>query len=178
MIRRLIGRFTAEGETLLPPWVAPVFALLCVLLVPWTMWTLYTLPDRALADHWRIVWGGFDLALAASFAFMVTTIVRRSTWTPVSASITATLLVCDAWFDVLTAHGMASVSVSIAEALLVELPLAAICLLVARDIERALATIVPYIFEAGFTIRDRRLVPPEPIDVATEATVSRPEPRG
>ena len=44
----------------------------------------------------------------------------------------------DAWFDILTSSGHVELAFAIAEALLVELPLAVVCLLLARDAERIL----------------------------------------
>ncbi len=54
----------------------------------------------------------------------------------------AGLLVCDAWFDVLTArHGGELVEATL-EAGLVELPLAALCFWLATDTERTLVRAV------------------------------------
>ena len=44
---------------------------------------------------------------------------------------TATLLVVDAWFDILTSHRGEELAVAITMALVVELPLAALCLVIA-----------------------------------------------
>jgi hypothetical protein len=50
-----------------------------------------------------------------------------------------TLLFVDAWFDVLTASSRSEFVVAIVEAAVVELPIAVICLLLARSVERRLA---------------------------------------
>jgi hypothetical protein len=131
--QRQIDRLALSGRPLHPRWIAVLFGLGALVLAPWVVYLLLSLPDEALADHWRLAWSGFDLGLAASFALMAITIARRSSWVPVSASSTATLLCSDAWFDVLTAHGEATFRIALCEALLVELPMAAICLYVARD---------------------------------------------
>jgi hypothetical protein len=60
----------------------------------------------------------------------------------VPAAITGTLLVCDAWFDVLTAQPGSELLESLAEAGLAELPLAALCFWLAVDSERTLARAV------------------------------------
>jgi len=57
---------------------------------------------------------------------------HRSSWLDTVASATATLLVVDAWFDTLTASTGTELGIALAMALLVELPLAALCVLVAR----------------------------------------------
>ncbi len=54
-----------------------------------------------------------------------------------TAIITATLLVCDAWFDVVLDWGTRHVAVSIATALLAELPLAGLLVRVAVRLIRA-----------------------------------------
>jgi hypothetical protein len=65
---------------------------------------------------------------------------RRSPWLEGAATATATLLFVDAWFDVLTSSTRAELVASVTEALLVELPLAVLCVLLARGVVRRLAT--------------------------------------
>jgi len=50
----------------------------------------------------------------------------------------AALLAVDAWFDILTSSSRLELGTAIGEAVLVELPLALLCLLLARDAERVL----------------------------------------
>jgi hypothetical protein len=45
-------------------------------------------------------------------------------------------------------------------AFVIELPLAFLCFWIARNIARAMEVARPYLLAAGFTIRDRKLVPP------------------
>jgi hypothetical protein len=54
------------------------------------------------------------------------------------------LLLVDAWFDVTTSTPGIELAASLAEALLVELPIAILCLLLARDTERILALSVAW----------------------------------
>ena len=63
---------------------------------------------------------------------------RRSPWLEGAATAATTLLFVDAWFDVLTSSTRAEFAIAITEALVVELPLAFLCLLLARDAERLL----------------------------------------
>jgi hypothetical protein len=74
--------------------------------------------------------------------------------------ITGTLLCCDAWFDVLTSRGASDITQAVLSAVLIELPLAALCFWIARNLARAMETAVPFLRAAGFTIRDNELVPP------------------
>ncbi len=94
-------------------------------LVPWTIYLGLTLPQNYTAQHWVATWVGFDILL---LAFMVATAVLgflRHQWLTLFAFSTGVLLVCDAWFDVLTAK-RGDVAVSVLTAALGELPLAII----------------------------------------------------
>jgi hypothetical protein len=103
-----------------------------LLLVPWTIGLARALPCRYVSTHWGIAWAGFDTALAAGLALTGFAIFRHAAWLDSAAIATATLLAADAWFDVLTAGSAPAVGLAIAEALLVELPTAALCIWVAR----------------------------------------------
>jgi hypothetical protein len=150
-----------DGSTFVPPWVAPTFLVCALVLSVWTTLLFATLPRHYGADHWALAWGGFDVGLAVALAVTAICVVRRSPFGEIAATVTGTLLVCDAWFDVLTSHGSSDVAQAVVEALLVELPLAALCFWIARNFARAMETARPYLRQAGFTIRDRKLVPPD-----------------
>lgn len=126
----------AESMAPTPRWVAPLFAFLGVCLVPWTVWIAYELPQRHLARHWDVAWGGFDVMLALLLFAVALAAWRRSPWLEGAATATATLLFVDAWFDVLTSSTRTELVVAVLEAALVELPLAVFCLLLARRAER------------------------------------------
>lgn len=121
-----------------PRWVAPLFALLALALLPWAVWLARVLPDHHLSAHWNVAWAGFDLGLAAALLATAVAALRRSPWLEGSATAAGTLLVVDAWFDLLTASGGAELIVAAAEAALVELPVAVLCFWIARDAERFL----------------------------------------
>jgi hypothetical protein len=116
--------------------VIPLFALAGLVLVPWVVVLAVLLPPDHLAAHWDVAWVGFDVALAVVLASVALAGWRRSPWLEGAATAAATLLFVDAWFDILTSSTTAELVVSVSEALLVELPLAALCLLLARDTER------------------------------------------
>ncbi len=75
--------------------------------------------------------------------------------------MTAAFLICDAWFDTLTSRGRSTVVIAVLEAVLVELPLAALCLWIARNVDRVLADARPFLERVGFRVENRRLVPPD-----------------
>jgi len=121
-----------------PHWVVPLFGVAALLLVPWVVLLVVVLPSAHRAAHWDIAWAGFDVMLALLLLTVAVAAWRRSPWLEGAATATATLLFVDAWFDVLTSSTRAEFVVSIGEAALVELPLAILCLLLARDAERRL----------------------------------------
>jgi hypothetical protein len=84
---------------------ALVLGAIAVVLVAWTAYLSATLPTRHVTTHWTLAWVGFDVALALAAAATAVAVASRSPWLPLVAAIAGTLLVCDAWFDVVTAHG-------------------------------------------------------------------------
>ncbi|MFF7474160.1 hypothetical protein [Streptomyces sp. NPDC008092] len=108
---------------------------LCVfVLVPWTVYLAVSLPDHFEARYWPMVWVGFDVMLLVSLAGAGLAVwLRRQALVPLSF-VAATLLVCDAWFDVSLSWGRGDVWGSIASAVLVELPLAFVLVMRARRV--------------------------------------------
>jgi hypothetical protein len=158
--RARAGLRAGHGKWLVPPWTAPVFMTCAVLLIPWAAFLFADLHPHYVANHWRLAWGGFDIALGIALASTAVLVTRRSPGAEVAATITGTLLCCDAWFDVLTSRGASDITQAVLSAVLIELPLAALCFWIARNLARAIETAVPFLRAAGFTIRDNELVPP------------------
>jgi hypothetical protein len=123
--------------------VAPFFAVAGLALIPWTIWLTSSLPSHHETGNWKTVWAGFDLAEAAALIATAVTAVRRSPWLGPVAAITGTLLLVDAWFDIMLEDGGKHLLAAGLEAGLVEVPLAVICFWVARDVERALSRALP-----------------------------------
>jgi hypothetical protein len=104
-------------------------------LIPWIVVLAITLPHRYVAGHWTLTWVGFDIALLGCLALTASLAWRRRQSVVLFAFATATLLTCDAWFDVTTASGRADTTIAIASALLLELPLATLLFAVARHLQ-------------------------------------------
>jgi len=138
-----------------PRWIAPFFGLAALVLVPWVVLLVNVLPAAHRASHWNVAWAGFDVLLALVLLGVALAAWRRSPWLQSAAAAAATLLVVDAWFDVLTSSGGRELAVAIVEAVAVELPLAALCFLLARDTERRL--VEPLLERARSEPRLRRL---------------------
>jgi uncharacterized membrane protein len=96
-----------------------------IALIPWTIYLGLSLPQSYTAQHWQATWVGFDVLL---LAFMTATAVLgfvRHYLLTLFAFSTGVLLICDAWFDILTAK-RGDFAVSVLTAALGELPLAAV----------------------------------------------------
>jgi len=115
--------------------------LVAISLVPWTLYLTFTLPSRHLTEHYDLAWVGFDVALAAAFAATAWAAYRRLRWLLPLAAVTGTMLVCDAWFDVVTSQGGDEIVAAVLEAVFGELPLAALCAYIVFDVEDFLATV-------------------------------------
>jgi hypothetical protein len=141
----------AEPVAPAPRWVAPLFATLGAGLVPWTVWLAYNLPRRHIARHWDVAWAGFDVMMALLLLATAYAAVRRVAWIQSTASAAATMLVCDAWFDIVTAGRGMDLAISLASGIFIELPLAVICVWVARHAEQT----QEYVAAAGRLTRRR-----------------------
>jgi hypothetical protein len=120
----------------LPRWVTPLLALVAVGLLPWTLWLTFSLPSRHVSQHYDVAWVGFDIGLAAAFAATTWAAFRRSLWIVPLAAATGAMLLCDAWFDVVTSGGGSERVEAVLEAVFGELPLAAVCVFIVIDAER------------------------------------------
>ena len=110
----------------------PLIALLplasAALLIPWTALLAVTLPGSYRAANWNTAWAGFDVALTLALAAAGLAAWRRHRLAQPLAVLAATLLGCDAWFDVTTASSATDLAVALTRALLLEVPLAAVLL--------------------------------------------------
>ena len=93
-------------------------------LVPWTVYLGLSLPNVYSARHWAAAWTGFDVlelfALAATAYY-----AWRGRQALIGYAIAAaTLLICDAWFDITLDLGTSGIWMSLASAAFIELPLA------------------------------------------------------
>ena len=116
---------TAPGQ-LRRRWLALIAFGACVAMIPWTVMLAGSLPDRYVTLHWSTTWVGFDSLMIVSFAVtgFLTWRHHRARWA--AALVTATLLACDAWFDVSTASTVTDLVGSAITAAVGELPLAAL----------------------------------------------------
>jgi hypothetical protein len=132
--RDLIQRLQRPLEEVLPPPIArrmrrtrlTLMTGGTIVLIPWIVYLGFTLPANYVAQNWPATWMGFDCLLVA---FMAATAVLgwlRRELVMLTAFTTGVLLICDAWFDILTAGLGRNLAVPMLTAALGNLPLAAI----------------------------------------------------
>jgi hypothetical protein len=113
-----------------------VIVVCCIGLAAWTGLLAATLPKYYRSGGWRGAWVGFDLALLAAFVATGWASWRRRQILIICLVVLATLLCCDAWFDVVLDAHTKGFQASLLSALLIELPLAALAILGARRLLR------------------------------------------
>ena len=107
-------------------WTGPAFALFSLILLPWIVYLAYSLPSRQLSADYDVAWAGFDVMLLVALASTGYFAFRRSRYLTTAATAAATLLIVDAWFDVMTTlPGQRLQPIVLAAG--VELPLASVC---------------------------------------------------
>ena len=113
-----------------------LIVICCVGLAAWTGLLAATLPRFYRAGGWRGAWVGFDAGLLVTFAVTAWAGWRHRQLVIACLVVLATLLCCDAWFDVTLDLRTSDFLVSLLMALCVELPLAALALIGARRLMR------------------------------------------
>jgi hypothetical protein len=107
-----------------------------VFLIPWIGYLSVSLPTHREVDMWRYAWVGFDGALIAVIGITALCAWRRLQLFIPWAIVAATLLCCDAWFDIVLDWNSDELTGAVLTAALAELPLAALLLYVARKMIR------------------------------------------
>ena len=114
------------NQARLVKWAGPAFVLFSLILLPWIAYLAYSLPSRQVSADSDVAWAGFDVLLLVALASTGYFALRRSRYLAAAATAAATLLVVDAWFDVVTTLPGQRLE-PVALAVLVELPLASVC---------------------------------------------------
>jgi len=148
-------------------WLLLLVGCVAVALLLWTAYLSATLPSEHIAQHWRVAWIGLDLAEASALVATFVALLRNSRTVTVLASIAGTLLVCDAWFDVVTAEPGGELAWALVFALLAELPLAALCFWVAFEVGEVV----------GATVGEEKALAPDPPPTGQPARRAEGRPR-
>ena len=107
-----------------------------VVLAAWIVILTHALPSHQTTHAWRTAWVGFDVAELVAFAVTAWSARHGRQITAAASLVAATLLLCDAWFDVALSWGTSEQWASLASAVLVELPLAGLLWSVAYRVAR------------------------------------------
>jgi hypothetical protein len=96
-------------------------------MLPW-MWLLGCfLPGTTTVAHWNVAWLGLDALEAIGLVTTGQLIARGDRRYGITATLTGTALLVDAWFDMLTATSQSGLLTAVAMAGLIELPLSCLC---------------------------------------------------
>jgi hypothetical protein len=133
----------STGARDLPPGVrrrarrlAWAYLIVAAGLIVWTVILALSLPKENLEHHYRLTWAGFDLIEVLAIYLTAHLAFRLDARVVFPATVVATLLVADAWFDVTTSNTASAATQALILALAVELPAAAFSLYVTHRVGR------------------------------------------
>lgn len=109
-----------------------IVTVACVVLAVWIGYLAVALPHFYRTGSWRGAWVGLDVGELAAFAAVGWAAWRRRQLLIIALIVLATLLICDAWFDVVLDLHTSGFWESVASALVLELPLTLIAIVMAR----------------------------------------------
>ncbi len=135
---------------------------LCVWMVPLSR----LLPGEVKPRHWRTAWIGLDAMEAWCLAATGILTLKRNPQVSAVGGATAAVLTLDAWFDITTAPRRSDLHMALLLGLGVELPLAAVCGLIAWHGPRRFTTSDVEAAGSDAAEEPRELVGPWPWEVA------------
>ena len=109
-----------------PSWPTLFYVFMALILIPWTIYLGESLPAKHLSVDWDISWTGLDAALIMTMLATGIFAYLRSRWIIISSSTVGSLLLVDAWFDVMSERRGLQLHEAIYLAVFVEIPLALI----------------------------------------------------
>jgi uncharacterized membrane protein len=112
-------------------WVGALYLALTAVLLPWTIYLGLTLPRHHLSNHWDISWTGLDIGLIITLLLTAIFAYRKAVWLVMSATSAGSLLLVDAWFDVMSERQALQFYQALILAIFIEIPLAILCYVVA-----------------------------------------------
>ena len=85
-------------------WLPLALAIAALALVPSLVLVLTVEPTAQIAQHLRLAWTGLDVFELLAMAYTGRALYRRSATVVVPATVTGTLLLCDAWINVISSN--------------------------------------------------------------------------
>jgi hypothetical protein len=143
-----------------PRWVAVLFGVGAILLVPWIFYLGFELPEQNIARHWDLTWVGFDIALLLAMARTGWLAWKGRRQMELPAVAAGTLLLVDAWFDITTSGTTSDLIQAIVSAVVIEIPLAALAFWIALHVETVCAQAARRLRVARETEAARNPCPP------------------
>jgi hypothetical protein len=111
--------------------LVPALSIAGLAMIPWLAALGWFLPRTATVPHWNVAWVGLD-GLEAIGLFATGRLIRRGDRRyTVTAALTGTALLIDAWFDLLTAASPGGLLAAVLMACVAELPLSGLCFFLA-----------------------------------------------
>jgi len=107
----------------IPSWVATVYVIFALALIPWTIYLAYSLPIRHIEKHWDLSWVGLDIGIIIILLLTGFLASIKSRLVIISFSVAASFLLVDAWFDLISAKPGAEFFQALVLAIIVEIPL-------------------------------------------------------
>jgi hypothetical protein len=95
------------------------------------------LPRSYLVATWPLAWTGFDIVLLGCLGTTAWALWKQRQVAVVASMVTSVLLLCDAWFDIVTAHSGRCLILSVITAVFAEIPIAMLLGLISVRLLRA-----------------------------------------
>ena len=130
-------------------WLSSIMVAGVVVMIPWAIYLGIHLPVHFRAHNWDVAWVGFDSALIIVLAAAAWAAWNRRQILAATAIVAATMLLCDAWFDVSTSIGTPEQSSAILGALILNVPLAVFFIALARRIMLRTAAVLAASLRVG-----------------------------
>jgi hypothetical protein len=143
-------------------------------LIAWTVFLGITLPPKYDAGHWNLLWTGFDGGLFLVLGYAAWAAWFRRQVLATTAIVAGTLLLCDAWFDIITSIGHRDQWLTLLTGLAGELPLALFFFWLYRRI--VLNTLTAFHQRLGSEPPPRRLRDAKILRISTEPVETRKDP--
>ena len=149
--------------TVVPRWCGLLLLVLGLLTLPWIAGLAVVLPSSERSAHYDVSWAGFDLLLCVLLLRTGWDALKRNEQSELTAAMAGTMLVVDAWFDVLSAPDTGKFLIALAMAVCVELPLAGLCLWICGRVDterRRRETLLRTALSRAALLRTQRLGTP------------------
>ena len=114
-----------------PRWLGRALIAAGLAMIPWLIALAVELPSSSRAQHWSTAWVGLDTMETLGLVTTGVLLRLRDRRCCLAAAATAALLLADVWFDVTTAASGADRLAAVLLAVLLEVPAASLCAVLA-----------------------------------------------